>query len=249
MERIAQMESAFRTDGFEVVRHVQKGERLGMLARHAWARNTVTGAPKRACYVEGDGYTMGWLVGALAEPDVARMAGEFVENVAFAFFGSGPAAREDTLRLLKDLVVRIITGASERMLPDIPAPLLAEIDGIVDGCRAANPATTVRRDRLLALNLGIDCLLAHIYTGTLFAERGVHPGLLRTPIGCNAFSLSGDAAGGRHFFGRDFMFPTADVFQDTAWLVIQRPEDSAGPGTAHVRGPGGAGPRRHNGRP
>ncbi len=199
-----------------------------MLARHEWAHNTMTGAPKRACYVEGDGFTMGWLIGAMAEAAVARMAGEFVENVTFAFFGSGPAAKEDTLRVLKDLVVRIIAGASERMLPDIPAHLLAEIDGIVDGCRSVNPATTVRRDRLLALNLGIDCLLAHIYTGTLFAERGVHPGLLRTPIGCNAFSLSGDAAGGRHFFGRDFMFPTADVYQDTAWLVIQRPEDSEG---------------------
>jgi len=227
-ERIARIESAFRKDGFEIVRQVQREDRLGMLAHHARARNTMTGAPKRACYVEGNGFTMGWLIGAMAEADVARMAGEFVENVAFDFFGSGPAAKEDTLHLLKDLIVGIIAGASERMLPDVPASLLEEIDGIVDGCRAVNPATTVRRDRLLALNLGIDCLLAHIYTGTLFAERGVHPGLLRTPIGCNAFSLSGDAAGGRHFFGRDFMFPTADVFQDTAWLVIQRPEDSAG---------------------
>jgi hypothetical protein len=239
-ERAARITAAFRADGFTIEKFpdpdapgetrdfLLKGDRLGMLARHEWAHNTVTGAPKRACYVEGDGYTMGWLVGAMAEADVARMAGEFVENVAFAFFGSGPTAKEDTLRLLKDLVVRIIAGASERMLPDIPADLLAEIDGIVDGCRSANPATTVRRDRLLALNLGIDCLLAHIYTGTLFAERGVPPGLLRTPLGCNAFSLSGDAAGGRHFFGRDFMFPTADVFQDTAWLIIQRPVDSAG---------------------
>ena len=199
-----------------------------MLALHGRARNTLTGAPKRACYVEGDGFTMGWLIGAMAESDVARMAGEFVENVVFAFFGAGPAAKEDPLHMLKDIVVRIIEGASERMLPDIPPQLLAEIDGIVDGCRAANPGTSVRRDRLLALNLGIDCLLAHIYTGTIFAERGVHPAMLRTPIGCNAFSLSGGAAGGRHFFGRDFMFPTADVFQDTAWLLVQRPEDSAG---------------------
>jgi hypothetical protein len=225
-ERSARIEAAFRADGFAVARVLVKDDRLGILARHTSARNTVTGSPKRAFYVEGDGAQMGWLIGAMAEPDVARMAGEFVENVAFAFFGEGPASKEDALPRLKDLIVRIISFASERMVPDLPPELLAEIDGIVEGCRAANPGTSVRRDRLLALNLGIDCLLAHIYTGTIFAERGVHPGLLRTPIGCNAFSISGDAAGGRHFFGRDFMFPTADVFQDAACLMLQVPEGS-----------------------
>ena len=103
----------------------------------------------------------------------------------------------------------------------------------------------MRRDRLLALNLGIDCLLAHIYTGTIFAERGVHPGLLRTPIGCNAFSISGDAAGGRHFFGRDFMFPTADVFQDTACLMLQVPEGSPESAGRTFVEPGSARPRGH----
>jgi len=247
-ERSARIEAAFRKDGFDVVRfpdprlrggrtvgYMLKDDRLGMLARHTRACNTRTAAPKRVFYVEGDGARMGWLIGAMAESDVARMAGEFVENAAFAFLGSGPAAKEDTLPRLKDIIVRIVSIAAERMLSDIPPQLLAEIDGIVEGCRAANPGTSVRRDRLLALNLGIDCLLAHIYTGTIFAERGVHPGLLRTPIGCNAFSISGDAAGGRHYFGRDFMFPTADVFQDTACLFIHMPDGPSGvPGRAYV---------------
>ncbi len=224
--RSARIEAAFRKDGFAVARVLVKDGRLGIHARHRTAHNTRTGVPKSAFYMEGDGAQMGWLIGAMAEPDVARMAGEFAENVAFAFFGEGPASKEDALPRLKDLIVHIISLASERMVPDLPPPLLAEIDGIVEGCRAANPGTRVRRDRLLALNLGIDCLLAHIYTGTIFAERGVHPGLLRTPIGCNAFSISGDAAGGRHFFGRDFMFPTADVFQDTACLMLHVPERS-----------------------
>ena len=226
--RTAGVEAAFRKDGFEIIRRLTRDSRLGIVARHATARSTLTGAPKSAYYAEGDGARMGWLIGAMAEPDVARMAGDFVENVAFAFFSTGPLSRDENFPRLKDLVVRIISAASERMLPDVPPQLRAEIDGIVEGCRAANPHTSVRRDRLLALNLGIDCLLAHIYTGTLFAERGVNPLLLRTPIGCNAFSLSGDAAGGRHFFGRDFMFPTADVFQDTACLMILAPDDPAG---------------------
>jgi hypothetical protein len=233
--RSARIEAAFKKDGFNVQQRLVRDGRLGMLARHASARNTRTGAPKRAYYAEGDGARMGWLIGAMAEPEVARMAGDFVENVAFAFFSEGLVSKDETLPRLKDLIVRIISGASERMLPDIPVELLAEIDGIEEGCRAVNPSTSVRRERLLALNLGIDCLLAHIYTGTIFAERGVSPGLLRMPIGCNAFSVSGDAAGGRHFFGRDFMFPTANVFQDTACLMIQVPDNSAGrPGRPFV---------------
>ncbi len=230
-QRFARVEAAFRKDGFEVVRPpgcLLKDDRIGVLAEHRSARSAKTGAPKRACYVEGDGYHMGWLIGAMREPDVARMAGDFTDNVAFAFVGADSAAEEGALPRLKDLVVRIIALASERMLPDIPDEQVREIDGIVDGCRAANPSTRVRRERLLALNLGIDCLLAHIYTGRLFAERGVSPGMLRAPIGCNVFSLSGAAAGGKHFFGRDFMFPTADVYQDTACLIIHAPDDRPG---------------------
>ena len=233
--RSRRIEAAFRADDFDVRHRLVRDGRLGMLACHTTAHNTRTGAPKRAYYAEGDGARIGWLIGAMAEPEVARMAGDFVENVAFAFFSTGPLSRDDTLPRLKDIVVRIISAASERMLPDVPQQLLAEIDGIVEGCQAANPRTTVRRERLLALNLGIDCLLAHIFTGTIFAERGVNPLLLRTPIGCNAFSLSGDAARGRHFFGRDFMFPTADVFQDAACLMILVPDGPEGrPGPAFV---------------
>ena len=232
-ERFSRVERALRQDGFDVTGSpgflVRDGA-LGIAAAHRSARNSATGQPKRAYYVEGTGRSAGWLLGAMAEPEVARMAGDFVENVVFAFFGSGAASDTGVLTLVKDAIVEIVAGASARMLADIPAELLAEIDGLEEGCRAANPRSTVRRERLLALNLGIDSLLAHIYTGTIFAERGVHPGLLRTPVGCNAFSISGDAAMGRHFFGRDFMFPTADVFQDTACLLIRVP-DPAGTGT------------------
>ncbi len=235
--RAARVAAAVRADGFEAAAgpggYVVKDGMLGMAARHSSARSSRTGAPKRAYYVEGMGRQAGWLLGVMAEPEVARMAGEFVENVPFAFFGSRLASDKGALSLVKDVIVEIVAGASARMLPDIPAELVAEIDGLEEGCRAANPRTTVRRERLLALNLGFDALLAHIYTGTIFAERGVHPRLLRAPIGCNAFSISGDAASGRHFFGRDFMFPTADVFQDVAGLVIHVP-DPAGDGQARA---------------
>jgi hypothetical protein len=244
-ERFTRIQDAFRNDGFTVMQvpavaargleaHGQsvgyrlKDGHIGVAAEQPGARNFRTGKPKRAYYLEGSPGVMGWLLGALAEEDVSRMTNEYVRNVAFAFIDSAAASRGGVLAPLKALVVRLIAEASRVMLPDIPPAYIEEIDGIVEGCRAANPWTLVRRESLLALNLGFDYLLAHIYSGKLFAERGYGAGLLKTPLGCNAFSLSGAAAGGRHFLGRDFMFPTADVLQDTACLIVYRPEGAAG---------------------
>ena len=233
--RRARLESAFSRDGFSVTQRALKGDSFGMLCEHRSARNGLTGQPKRAFCLAGDNYHMGWLMGFLAERDVSRMAAEFVDKVVFAFFdnGTGPGAGAGagpggTRGPLESLINRIIIEAAERTIGDIPREYIHEIDGIVDGCRAANPATRVKRDRLLALNVGIDCVLAHIYSGRLFSEGGFSPRLLRMPVGCNAFILTGGAAGGRSFFGRDFMFPTAGVFQDTAALVVCIPDPLLG---------------------
>jgi hypothetical protein len=45
-------------------------------------------------------------------------------------------------------------------------------------------------------------------------------------LGCNAFAAFGSATtdpANAFFFGRDFQFPTADVFQDTACLIVYNP--------------------------
>jgi hypothetical protein len=226
--RLARIESAFSRDGFSVTRRALKGNGFGMLCEHRSARNGATGKPKKAFCLAGDNYHMGWLMGFLAEKDVERMATEFVDNVVFAFCVSDKGPGAGSRGPLESLVNRIIIEAAEHTIGDIPREYIREIDGIVDGCRAANPGTRVKRDRLLALNLGIDCVLAHVYSGRLFAEGGFSPRLLSIPVGCNAFILTGAAAGGRSLFGRDFMFPTAGVFQDTAALVICIPDPLLG---------------------
>jgi hypothetical protein len=220
--RLGRIESAFANDGFLVKTHVLKDSGMGVLAEHGSARNTLTGEPKRAFFLQGDNYTMGWMLGFLSERDVSRMCGEFLDSVVIAFFDSA-AASAAVLAPLRALVTRIIIEAAERTLADVPREYLEEIDGIAEGCRAANPATRVRRERLITLNVGIDCLLAHVYSGRLFAAQGIPARLLRAPLGCNAFILTGAAAGGRSFFGRDFMFPTAGVLQDTACLALYEP--------------------------
>jgi hypothetical protein len=54
---------------------------------------------------------------------------------------------------------------------------------------------------------------------------------------CNGFSIAGKAVeNGGHFMGRDFMFPTAGVFQDTACHIVRIP--STGLPTVSVAAPG-----------
>ncbi len=238
--RFKRVERAFAKDGFEVRYLPEPGSPskktgyraidgfIGVMAEHGSATVGKSGRRKRAFYLEGGNREVGYLLGLLAEDDISRMTTDFVENVVFAFFSGDEAITSEKTTPLKDLIVNLVYEASKGMRPDVPGEYIEELEGIVAGCKAANPATKVEWSRLWALNFGIDCALAHIYTGKIFGDRGIRPRLLRTPIGCNAFSISGSAARGKHFFGRDFMFPTANVFQDTACLIIYNPAERDG---------------------
>jgi hypothetical protein len=100
-----------------------------------------------------------------------------------------------------------------------------EIRGIHDGCKKCNPKTRVDLEHLVVLNTGIDIICSMVYTGN-FLKRGI-PGLepedFDIPLMCNAFTICGKSAGGGFYFGRDFTFPTSDVFQDTAAPIIYNP--------------------------
>jgi hypothetical protein len=226
-QRRGLIEAGFSRDGFIVKRIAERDGCLGALAEHRSARVGKTARAKRAFYLEGDNYQMGFLLGLLAGDDVARMTHEFLQNVVFSFFDNRAAGARGVSVSLKELIVHIATSVSRNVLPDIPAEYLEEIQGIVDGCAAAGRADVARND-LVTLNFGFDALLAHVYSGTVFARRGFEPTMLKTPLGCNAFTLCGAAAGGKCFFGRDFMFPTAEVFQETACLIVYRPSRRAG---------------------
>lgn len=158
------------------------------------------------------------------------------------------------LEVLSYIVMEYCVHIYKKHPDDIPQVLRDEMKGIEDGCKASDPHTKVTYDRLFALNAGVDCLLAFIYPGDglleILAELDLRieelmlriPGLkvgpsglksifpsfkpehFRLPISCNAFSVFGEAAEGKHYFGRDFMFPPADVFQDTACLIIYNPK-------------------------
>lgn len=236
--RFARVSAAFDADGFDVLPtpdpsdpthtlpYQQKDGCIGVLAVSRTAKNGMTGAPKKAFYVEGDNYQMGYLMGLLAESDVSRMTVEFAHDIVFDFIHAY-ALEHDTsplVKALEDLIVGLVFVESQTMKPDIPLEYIEELQGILAGCQAANRNTQVIWEDLWALNFGIDCLLAHVYSGRVFGDAQIPPMLLRIPLMCNAVFLGGGATGGKHFFGRDFMFSTADVFQDTACMVIRNPD-------------------------
>lgn len=181
---------------------------------------------KKTFYVEGSPYEMGFLLGLMAEKEVAEMTTKYAENVIPDFFNIKINRKSKILNHLKEILIDLLGQAAEKMEKDLPSEIISELVGILNGCNLVNPDTEVDSYSLKALNFGIDYLVSHIYTGTLFQQKKtkIHPALLRVPIMCNAISLCGNKVkNNSHFFGRDFMFPTADIFQDVACLIIYNP--------------------------
>ena len=205
--------------------------RVGVRASNRSACH-IAGKVKKAYYVEGTHFEMGYLLGLMAEPDISRMCHEFNRRVIFEFvdihFRSDTAANA-----LGEFLEGLLYRLSADIEPDIPAEYVQEMRGILAGCQMANPETSVDWKELWVLNVGVDALLSYVYTGNMpfpadamDAPFSPKPQQLAVPILCNGFSVSGPAVEGNgHFLGRDFMFPTAGVFQDAACLIVQNPLD------------------------
>jgi hypothetical protein len=256
------LKSAFEHDGykvFEPVVYTPDKKCRGIYAEHKTAKNYETRKPKKAYYVEGTPFQMGYLVGVMAPKDVERMTEEFMEKIIPDFVA--PGLPDEIGKPLGDFLGKIGTNFTyKRHLEnrrDIPKALREEMQGIVMGCRKADPNTKVTFKKLLCLNAGIDAILSILYPGKGWLEaledmlslkidrefsaveitalkafeaaakalvRGLDPAHFRVPIMCNAMSVFGDAtADGKHYFGRDFMFPSAGVYQDTACMIIYNP--------------------------
>ncbi len=227
--RLDRLVQAFSRDGYVVDRSagvVEHNGALGMRAVHRTATTHGSGKPKYALYLEGSHYEMGYLQGLLAEKEISLMTTKFRDQVLFDFIryesdmppGMGP-------NVIQQVVMGIVQSLALARNYYIPEDYMKEMEGIVDGCTQANSRTAVSKDTLIFLNVGMDILLSIIYSGKLpgqFSGR-LNLGRLLIPMMCNAFSIFGDAAGGGHFFGRDFMFPTAGIFQDTVCTTIYKP--------------------------
>jgi len=252
-----QLKAAFAADGFEMDPNVVTiNGRRGIVARHKTAVNSQTGRPKKAYYVEGSGYDMGFLVGLLGTREVRAMTKDFVRYVIPAFVA--PDQNSQKGKVLFDLLLKLgveRTLDRYRKYPaDIPQQLWEEMQGLADGCSKGDLTAPVSRDEVLALNTGFDCILASLYTGLglddylnaledalshllKFApgireahaevKTKLNADMFRVPVGCNALAAFGNAtSGGKAWFGRDFQFPTGGIFQNQACMIIYNPDYS-----------------------
>jgi hypothetical protein len=236
---------AFNKDNFDVDENegiFQFEGKIGIVATHRTAINSNTKKKKKAYYVEGNHYQMGYLNGLMAEQEISTMTVNFVKNIVFDFVNLD--IKGELRKIVGEFLFEIVLSYTKNIEQDIPEEYKREMQGILDGCRQANTNTKVEYDNLFVLNVGIDALLSVVYSGKfpkpklkkltkdvkkqLRTKIKLKPKIkskpnkhLRIPIMCNGFSIFGEAAGGNsHFMGRDFMFPTANVFQNVACLTI-----------------------------
>jgi hypothetical protein len=221
------LKAAFDADGYGIEKYVEDGGKYGIRAAHREAVNYDTRRPKLAFYLEGTPYEMGYQVGRLAEEEIARMTTTFVKNVPIDFVFPG---LPDTLKEeIGDIIIEISGPSIKKLAASeaIPKYFNEQIMGILAGCQKVKPDTKVTLDGLQALNYGIDVICSFLYHGHFLEEKGILPSYLKIPMMCNAFSLSGGVVeGDHHYFGRDFMFVTGGVFQDTACLMIYNPDQA-----------------------
>ncbi len=227
---------------------IQFNGRTGMMAIHRAPTVKIddTVRQKKAFYVEGNNYEMGFLIGIMAANDVHRMAYDFLDNIVPAFIN--PNEDKDKYKKIKDVIADLIEVATgyylQKWPDDVPKEYINEAIGMYDGCVKYNESIGEHTkitllSRLFALNLGIDCILSHVYTSFGLKEIGVLAHELKIPFMCNAFSIKGNAVEpGNHFFGRDFMFSTADVFQDTACMIIYNQDTPGAIPTVSQSAPG-----------
>jgi hypothetical protein len=215
---------------------------FGICIPHRTAQDQHSNRAKRLYYLQGSHFEMGYLLGLMAEKDVARMAVDYVDNVIFDF--AGDKGKHPFLgTIIANFIYRLAAVAKAHLPPE----LNAELYGIYAGCVTADPSTKVLVRDLLVLNYGVDVILSLVYAG---AERilrffGVDVERWKNPAACNGFIATGEAGGGRTFMGRDFMFPTCNVFGDTAAPILYfsdgRLGSKDGPGRALEAARAGAG--------
>ncbi|HHW23663.1 MAG TPA: hypothetical protein GXX26_12430 [Clostridiaceae bacterium] len=224
---IKKLEEAFDKDGYKITEHFSKFGRLGIAAEHKTAFNYDTGEKKRVYYVEGTHYEMGYLLGFLAEEQIREMTGDFTDQVPLHFIGSKNPGK---MKLISNIMRGFLQSVVKPSFSGQPQGIKDEIRGIADGCRERNPSTKVTIGDLMVLNLGFDILLSMVYTGTFLRSGAFRllPVDFKVPLMCNAFSIFGQSAGGGHYFGRDFMFPSAGVFHRTAAMIIYNPTSENG---------------------
>jgi len=220
-----ELTQAFEKDGYEVDTLITYQGKRAIRAQSKIAFNYETGEPKVVYYLEGTGYQMGYLFGKIAHEEIEIMCTKFMNGIVPAFLK--PGSVKPYKSLMGKLMIDLIKTNDKNISKVIPQELMNEMEGIVQGCKAVNPKTQVNLEKIFTLNVGVDFLLSQTYNieGLWKSIPGITGANLKPPLFCNAFSVCNKATvDGKHYYGRDFMFPTANIFQDVACMIIYNPD-------------------------
>lgn len=222
---IQELEIAFAKDNYEIAKNVVFENQRGFIAHHKNAFNYESKKVKRIFYVEGNAYQMGYMIGEMAEEDIVKMTSSFLDKVLLSFIKVDIDPKK--IPVIWNTLMNILENETKRVLQDMPQEYIDEMKGIEAGCKAVNAETKVTFGRILMLNSGFDILLSNFYAlNQLWEKYPLSIKDLEIPIMCNAFSVFGEATkDGKHYFGRDFMFPPGDAFEHTATMIIYHPTD------------------------
>ena len=222
----------------------KKGKLVGCVAKSDTVKNTITKENKKVFYVAGSGYDMGHMIGTLAPEDAYAMVHQFPLNMIMNMLP------EDWNPLLKKWIAKkafdVLKDLSKQTIDDIPQPLIDEMKGLADAVNAAKVGKEIDWKDVLTLNVGFDVITAFLSNpiggfADLLKEIakhelavGIHSDyftgkkpFLKPPCVCIAFSAFGKATegGNQHFFGRDFQFSPAGIYQNVAATIIYVPDD------------------------
>lgn len=225
--RLKTVYRAYAEDGFRARTAYVLPDALGVMAVHNTAKDYDTGRGKTSYYLEGTPHARGYLLGILAEPQIAEMAINFTDNILFDFVS---AEFFNNFPLLQKLMVTLLYELCDNAYATLPAHIHEEVEGVLAGCKKANPRTRVTKSRLVVMNTGFDALCALVYTGGFLRERKIElpSEAVRLTMMCNAFSVFGAQAGGGHYFARDFMFASGGVFQRNIAHILHLPKGQPG---------------------
>jgi hypothetical protein len=230
--------AGIEANGLTIIESVTAEGATGYLA--------VDGNGKKFLILQGSAEAMGYQMGYLMAEGVYRMTKEFTGGVIKSLSGIDPVKT----KILFDYIISEGLVSCKNALPSIPGYLQEEMAGVARG--ASDRGYEVTFDDVLLLNEGIDALFAMIMTGVLpsLAGKGELPAEVQAEIennsdtiemdgdavrflkadpfvlGCNEFVISGNAtADGGVYHGRDFMFPTAHIYQDVACMAVYLPDN------------------------
>ncbi len=221
-ERHAMLEEAFRKDGFTIIKKAfTVSGSIGIEARHNTAVDYGTRLNKKSYYIEGTPYERGFLLGLLAEPEIADMAEYFAADIVPDYFAPGLLSNSPAVQ---SFMAYAVNELARKTWYAQPKHVRDEASGIVSGCSMANRSTRVSEERLMAVNAGADALCALIYSGRIRdIIPQLSPDLIRLPMMGSAFSAFGRAAPGEHFFGRDLKSVPGNVFKKHLAHIITLP--------------------------